>query len=203
MAIEIEQSYLVLVEGKDEQLLFNALLGNEGINNVQVLDIAGKTNLRQNLKALTASPHFGDVLGLGVVRDADTNPTAAFESVRDALTASGLPGPPAPLTPSGQSPQVNVMILPDQDSNGMLESICLDAVAGEPIMQCVEQYFECIGQHNIELQDNRILKAKVQVFLASREDPGKRLGEAAQAGYWPWNAPAFQPMKDFLRDIIL
>ncbi|MBE9572626.1 MAG: hypothetical protein IMF11_18525 [Proteobacteria bacterium] len=201
MAIKIEQSYLVLVEGKDEQLLFEALMENEEINNIQILPIAGKTLLRRHLKALKVAPGFGNVIGLGVVRDADTDPAAAFQSVCDALTDCGLPVPPAPLTPGGNRPHVTVMILPDQHSTGMLESICLSAVAGDPVAPCVEQYFQCMELHGIGLQENRIPKAKVQVFLASREEPGKRLGEAAQAGYWPWNAEAFQPLKNFLRDI--
>ena len=46
-------------------------------------------------------------------------------------------------------------------------------------------------------------KAKVQVFLGSRKEAGKRLGEAAHAGYWPFGDNAFRPMKDFLQQISL
>ena len=45
---------------------------------------------------------------------------------------------------------------------------------------------------------NNLSKARVQAFLSSRIEPGKRLGEAAEAGYWPFNNPVFNPIKDFL-----
>jgi hypothetical protein len=34
--------------------------------------------------------------------------------------------------------------------------------------------------------------------LASRPRPGLRLGEAAEASIWPWDHPAFEPLKAFL-----
>jgi len=64
----------------------------------------------------------------------------------------------------------------------------------------VEQYFECLQQEELPLPDN-MSKAKVQVFLASRRKAGLRLGEAAQAGYWPWDAKAFEHVRDFLQRI--
>jgi len=64
----------------------------------------------------------------------------------------------------------------------------------------VEQYFECLQQEELPLPDN-ISKAKVQVFLASRCKAGLRLGEAAQAGYWPWDDQAFRQVRDFLQQI--
>jgi hypothetical protein len=68
------------------------------------------------------------------------------------------------------------------------------------VMCCMEQYFQCLKQKNLPLPGN-ISKAKVQVFLASRHKAGLRLGEAAQAGYWPWEAEAFGEVKDFLQRI--
>jgi hypothetical protein len=84
----------------------------------------------------------------------------------------------------------------------MLEDLCLKAVVQDPAMLCVEQYFECLQQEELPLPDN-ISKAKAQVFLASRRKAGLRLGEAAQAGYWPWEAKAFEQVRDFLQHIAL
>jgi hypothetical protein len=82
----------------------------------------------------------------------------------------------------------------------MLEDLCLRAVAQDPAMLCVKQYFKCLQQQGLSLPDN-MSKAKVQVFLASRPKAGLRLGEAAQAGYWPWNENAFEQVRDFLQRI--
>lgn len=82
----------------------------------------------------------------------------------------------------------------------MLEDICLKAVAQDPAMFCVEQYFQCLQQQGLSVPSNTS-KAKVQVFLASRPEAGKRLGEAAQAGYWPWDDEAFAQATTFLQHI--
>lgn len=200
MAVPIEQSNVLVVEGKEEVFFFEALIKHLGLQNIQIMDMKGKTRLRARLKALASSPRFADVISLGVVRDANKDPIAAFQSVRDALQAVGLAAPERPLVPAGHSPQVMVMILPEEGAPGMLEDLCLRAVVQDPAMLCVEQYFQCLQQQGLSLPHNTS-KAKVQVFLASREEPGKRLGEAAQAGYWPWGDESFEQVRAFLQQI--
>lgn len=198
MAVKIEQPNVLVVEGREEELFFGALIKHLGLQKVQTMPIGGKEQLRRNLRALVLSPGFSEVVSLGVVRDANADPRAAFQSVRDALWAVNLPAPERPLLPVGHSPRVAVMILPDEDTPGMLEDLCLRAVEQDPAMLCVEQYFQCLQQQSLPLPQ-QMPKAKVHVFLASRSDPGKRLGEAAQAGYWPWDAQAFDQVKNFLQ----
>jgi hypothetical protein len=92
------------------------------------------------------------------------------------------------------------MILPEEGAHGMLEDLCLKAVARDPAIGCVEYYFQCLQQQGLSVSHNTS-KAKIQAFLASRPEEGKRLGEAAQAGYWPWNNEAFLQVRDFLQKI--
>lgn len=199
MAVEIEQPIVLVVEGKEEEVFFQAFINHLRFEGIQILPIGGKEQLRPNLKALVASPGFSKVTSLGVVRDADANPDAAFQSVQDALKGAKLPTPERPLVPIGRSPRVAVMILPEGNAPGMLEDLCLKSVAQDPAMTCVEKYFQCL-QKKVSLPDN-LSKAKVQVFLASRPKAGLRLGEAAQAGYWLWKREAFQPLISFLNNL--
>jgi len=199
MAVEVMEPYVLVVEGKEEEFFFDALIKHLGLQNIQVVEVSGKTNFRARLKALSLV--FKErVVSLGVVRDANANPNAAFQSVQDALKAANLPAPEHPLLPVGERPRVAVLILPEVGIPGMLEDLCLRAVVRDPAMLCVEQYFGCLQQEELPLPDN-VSKAKVQVFLASRRQAGLRLGEAAQAGYWPWEAKAFEQVKDFLQQI--
>ena len=200
MAVRIEQPNVLVVEGREEELFFGAFIQHLGLQNIQTMPIGGKEQLRRNLKALVVSPGFSEVIFLGVVRDANADPGAAFQSVHDALQAVNLPAPEYPLVPVGERPRVAVMILPEESAPGMLEDLCLKAVVQDPAMLCVEQYFECLQQEELPLPDNTS-KAKVQVFLASRRKAGLRLGEAAQAGYWPWDGKAFEQVRDFLQKI--
>ncbi|MBM4048458.1 MAG: hypothetical protein FJ279_25420 [Planctomycetes bacterium] len=200
MAIEIAKPSVLVVEGREEELFFGALLDYMELLNVQIAPIGGKRRLRENLKALVSQRTFADVVSLGVVRDANSDPKAAFQSVRDALREAGLPAPERPLLPTGRSPRVAVLILPEASAPGTLEDLCLRAVARDPAMLCVEQYILCLEKERLALPAN-MSKAKVQTFLASRREAGKRLGEAAQAGYWPWGHAAFDQVRDFLRQI--
>lgn len=81
----------------------------------------------------------------------------------------------------------------------MIEDVCLDSVKTDPAMECVDLYFECISQ--AEMQGPRevwMSKARVHAFLASRDRPDLRLGEAAEKGIWEFDTDAFLPLKDLL-----
>ncbi len=200
MALAILQPTVLIVEGKDEEQFFDALINYIGLKGIQILPIGGKTRLKYNLKALVSTTRFSEIKSLGIIRDANTNPDSAFQSVQKALQDSGLPVPSKALKPVGFKPRITVMILPDEKTPGMLEDVCINAVSNDPSFFCVEGYFKCLQQENFTLPRN-LSKAKVQVFLASRPEAGKRLGEAAQEGYWPWDNNAFSKLKEFLLQI--
>jgi hypothetical protein len=196
MNITIEHPVVFVVEGKDEERFFGAMLRHMGISNVQVLGIGGKANLTPRLKALVHGPFFNRVIRLGVVRDADDDPEAAFQSVSHSLGAAGLAAPTAPSRLFGDSPAVAVLIVPPEGT-GALEDICLSSVANDPAIPCITAFFDCVEP--LLGTPRHIGKAKVQAFLSCRPEEGKRLGEAAEAGYWPWEAPCFGVVKEFIR----
>lgn len=187
----------LVVEGKEDQRFFEALIVHLHISQIQVLPIGGKTKLRPNLSSLVSNSDFiSQVNSIGIVRDADKNPKGAFQSVCSALKAVNLSVPKHPLTAMGQKPRVSVMILPSIDSSGSLEDICLKAVEAQPSMLCVEEYFNCIKQNDLPMPAD-VSKARIQVYLSSIEAE-LRLGEAAGKGFWDWSHPAFDPLKQFL-----
>jgi hypothetical protein len=200
MTEEITALRLLVVEGVDERLFFGALIRHLGLekdesSRIQIWALEGKTSLRAKFKALTLASGFSRVTSLGVVRDANDDPNAAFSSIQDALDFVDLSVPQETMTPVGAKPTVIVTLVPDKGA-GMLEDVCLAAVQKDPAMACVDKYFSCLRGNGISSFQNAA-KSKVQAFLASRREV-KRLGEAAQAGYWPWNAQAFRPVTDFL-----
>ncbi len=199
--IEIEKPNILIVEGRDEELFFDSLIKHLELDNIQILDIGGKTIFRDRLNALITSPRFSEVSTLGIVRDANSNPSAAYQSICNALQSVKLSIPERPLIMAGSNPRVVVLILPKEDEPGMLEDLCLKSVESDPALTCTEQYFQCLQIQNIPLPHNTS-KAKTQVFLASRHEAGKRLGEAAQAGYWSWDSNAFEQVRNFLRQMI-
>lgn len=196
----IEKSSVLVVEGEQDRFFFEAFIRNLSLENIQVLGIGGKTTLSSRLITLAQRSGFSDtVTSLGIVRDADDNPKGAFQSVCSALKAAELSVPRRPLSTVGSTPRVTVMILPDANSTGMLEDVCLKAVENETAMSCVNEFFECLLQQGLSLPKNAS-KARIQVYLAALEAE-LRLGEAAQKGLWTWSHPAFDEIKAFLRQI--
>lgn len=195
--VRIEKPKLLIVEGKDEELFFAGMIVHLQLTDIQVVGIGGKERIRSQLSAIVKEPQFSEVTALGVVRDADTDPKSAFQSVRDALAAAGLPFPKKPLQPVKGHPRVNVMILPSSERKGALEDLCLEAVAQDSANTCVHEFFDCLSDKDVA-SPKELSKAKVRVFLSSREDPTLPLGLAATKGYWPFGNSAFDPLREFL-----
>lgn len=205
--VQIRQPKLLVVEGKDEENFFKAALTNHlTIPDIQVLGIGGKTLLTGSLIALKNDPAFPAVQCLAVIRDADLSPInaiataapSAFTSVCASLTDPGVqlvcPGAHGQFAPG--SPRVGVFIMPDGTSDGMLETLCMNAVSSRSEYACVTSFFTCFQAH--ATLPNNIHKARAHVWLASRIEPDKRVGEAALAGYWPFAEPAFQDLWNFI-----
>ena len=199
MSLPIAGPKLLLGEGEDEVRFFRALLRDLAIRDVQVEKYQGKSNLGYYLRTLVALPDFGNVVSLGVTRDADDNIGGAFQSVRSALQRAGLAVPTAPGIMASGSPPARAFILPDNASPGMLEDLCLSSVQAHPGHSCLDVYFQCASAAG-RIPSNRA-KARVHAWLASEAEPEKRLGEAAAAGYWPWTNPAFAPLITFVRSL--
>jgi uncharacterized protein DUF3226 len=208
MSVQVVRTKLLIVEGKDEENFFSAaLVMHLKRADIQVLPIGGKTNLSRNLNELKNDPAFVSVESLAVVRDADvTMPGAttsaaagAFASVCGSLAHVGLPHPAAHGTFVDGPPRVGIYIMPNGIDDGTLETLCTDAVSGEPEFHCLEEYFACLVQHQVVLTN--IHKARAHAWLASRPESDKRLGEAALAGYWPWRAAEFLNLLGFIQSL--
>ena len=83
---------------------------------------------------------------------------------------------------------------------GNWRDLCLWALEGEPEMQCVSEFMQCIEDHSGVVPKNPA-KGRVYAYLASKEDPELRLGEAAQRGYLPWGDSAFVQLIDFVKSV--
>ncbi len=208
MSFKIQKPKLLVVEGRDDQFCFEAALRDHlGLTDIQVMPIGGKTLLTRNLTGLIADPDFATVGSLAVVRDADettpdaTMPAAAqsFQSVCGSLRHANLSCPPAHGQFSDGPPRVGVFIVPNGTDDGMLETLCLHTVSALPEFPCVDAYFQCLQAHQIAPKN--LHKARAHAWLASRPEPDRRVGEAAQAGYWPRDSQAFDDLWAFLRSM--
>lgn len=195
---ELCKPKLLIGEGKEEEIFFSAFLKQLNIDDVQVEEYRGKQGLSSYLKTLKMRPGYLNIVSLGITRDADNSAQSAFQSVCGSLNRASLPVPSKPGEITGNSPQVSILILPDDQNSGMLEDLCLAAVKIDPVLRCVDDYLECV-QRTIGRTSNNVAKARVHAWLSSQIEPDRRLGEAAKAGYWPWDSPGFNHLKQFLQ----
>lgn len=205
--ITVEKPKLLIVEGKDDEFIFKALVKKLALADVQILPVGGKTLIKENLAALVLDPGFPRVNALAILRDADfpedtvvagTAASIAFRSVCDALAHNGLPVPTTHGVFASGSPRTVVFILPDGESDGMLEDLCLASFTSDPAHECVNRYFTCLAAAGITHAENRIAKARMHALLASRREPDLQLGMAATRGYLDFSGPAFAPVVDLL-----
>ena len=205
----ITAPHVLLVEGKDEELFFRALLNREmaqGGPGCQVIPL-GKDRFRPRLLGLAADIRGRAVGAVGVVRDADDDAEGALQSVCDALAAAGFTRPAEHGVIVAGDPRVGVFIMPDGRQPGALEALCRRSVRASAAGLCVDEYMRCLTEQNgweATTKGNTAQwdKAFVHAYLASRKNPVVRTGEGALQEVWDFGHEAFHPVTEFLRRLI-
>lgn len=199
--IELAHRTLLVVEGMDDARFLEALLESLGLRDCHLAIYEGKDSLAAFLAALKTLPRFAPIVErIGVVRDADDDPEGAFQSACKALEMNGFKVPAAPGSLTDQKPRVSIFLFPDCQRAGVLETLCLDSLANDPAIKCVQAYIECLISKGLP-PPKSLDKAKLQAFLGSKPALKRLLGEAADAGYFPWDHAVFDPLKNFLRNL--
>ncbi len=189
---------LVLVEGNEEKVLFEHVCGHLGLAGIEIKDYGGKGKLAPFLKGLTLGREFRTIVrSLAITRDADASASSAFQSVSDACKRAGLKPPPTVGAVGDGRPAVRIHILPGGSRPGAPEDVCLESIADQPIMKCVNELLECVESVGAPIPRN-VAKARVYAFLAVQEKPGRRIAETAGSGTWPFESPAFAPIRKLL-----
>jgi len=195
----IKRSRLLVGEGWEEMRFFRALADHLKIADIQIEQCGGKHGLVPYIRTWPVRPGFWQLHSIGITRDADTSAQSAFESICNALAEIRLTPPESLGVPSPGRPKISVLILPHGRETGMLEDVCLESVRPDPSIECVAAYFDCLKREaGREPKVSKMSKAQIRVWLASMSEPDKHLGEAAECGYWPWDSPAFDSVKQFL-----
>ena len=204
----IDHEILLLVEGRDACNFFDALRRHLNLVDFGVKDFGGVDELGDYLAALVSAPGFRNVARLGIVRDAETSDDPAdtarraFQSMQSALENAGLPVPDQPAQATGDDadqPAVAVLILPDGDREGMLETLLCETFAGTSADRCVEGFLQCVEESDEPI--HRPDKARAHAYLATKPDPHVSVGVAAQKGYWDLDHAALNGVREFLTSL--
>lgn len=201
--VEIKKDKLFLVEGNDDQNFFQKLMQKISIDNIQIISLGGKDKFKTpNFRSVINAPGFREIKSLGIVRDADEDGEDAFKSICAVLKECGLPEPTEPMEITGKNLKVGILIIPPSSKKGKIEDLCLFSLKEHTEMSCVDNYFKCLKKNlSSEKFPKDLSKAKIQAFLASREESVPHLGIAAQRSYFPLEHDVFKEVKDFIKKL--
>ena len=204
--IRIEKAKLLLVEGADALHFFISVLGAFGVDDVQVMNFGGITELTNFLKTLSNQENYESVTTIAVARDAETDTSSAIQSVRKSFKEVRLPVPGKPFEFAEGTkgmPRTAFMLFPGSDGQnlqpGTLEDLCLEIVKDPSTFGCVDEYIECLKKLN-DQKIRQLHKIKLHSYLAGKDDfAGLKIGEAANAGAWNWGHDSFKQFKDVIK----
>lgn len=197
----ISQKKLLAVEGKDDVEFFEALLKDMKIGECEIREVGGKDQFKNKIPALVKVPGFSNVQRLGIIRDADKNPSAAFDSIVNILKKEKLNGKslvgPKKINQFGRGIiKIGIYLMPGKSQLGMLEDLCLKTVENQPAMKCVDFFVECASK--LKKKPRNLSKTKVQTYLAAMPEIVNSLGIGAKKGYWNFGSSELNDLKSFL-----
>ena len=197
--INITETKQLLVEGNDDLRVFSALMETIPVRDIQIQRYGGKQNLKSFLRNFVEDDNFENVTSIGIHRDADTSAIDAERSIQGTLDALNLPKPSSPLTiaQTDDLPSIAYLVVPHYKNNGSIEDVCLDSVNEQTILGCVEGYMECLESIS-PYEFVATPKARTYAYLASRKPYNLRVGEAADAGEWNFDAESFEPLRNLI-----
>lgn len=194
------------------------------------ISLSSKTKLETTLKELKINPTFKNIKRLLIITDADDDYNKSYATVSQLLKKYILPIPGInERFATDDQITVGIYFFPDNKTPGMLESLCIQSVSEEPIYKdCVQKFFDCIANHNPKrrraprtpgiryyphCEDKAKLQAFVsgrqlldsiigcEVYLAAQDQTKSMVGHGAQEGYWNFDHPCFDSLKEFVLNL--
>jgi hypothetical protein len=201
--------YLLLVEGKDDQHVFYALLRHHQVP--EVFEIMNKEGIDNLLEALPTELKRSDLERLGIVVDANTSLDARWTNLRNILLRAGGKDIPAQPDPNGtvvavEQPDrtltVGIWIMPDNTLPGMLENFIGFLVPpGDTLWPRAGECIAQIPEAERRFPQAQQTKAHIHTWLAWQEEPGTPLGLAITKRYLDADAPHAQQLVDWIRHL--
>lgn len=219
-AISIIKEHLLLVEGEDEKEFFDELLKHEQINNIQVFPFGGKDNLTCdefiNINLMTSLKSTDlDIRAFSIVLDCDNgNVGDCINKVNTFIQKVNMHKPKGNEAGiitfdkiksckqfTSRHTPIALYVMPDCESKGSLETLCIKAVKNENFMTCIENFINCVETQNPNISHKD--KRRVLAYLASSSEKCKqvRTGHGIKAGLFDLNSAVFQDVKDFIRQM--
>lgn len=190
---------VLLVEGQDDKHVVAHLCTQSGL--ARNFDIVPKGGFPELSRSIPVELAVSGRLALGVVVDANDNPGARWQAVRDRCKGRGiaLPSHPDPegVVVEGR-PRVGVWIMPDNQSPGQLEDLVAAMIPAEDVVWPLAQDF--VDRIPEPERPRPAIKAQVHAWLAARAE-ASRMGAAIGMGHLDASSLAVAGLINWLRHL--
>ncbi len=192
----------MLVEGNDDFNVVWRIAEIRSIPQFHIYEAGGIDNLLARIDLQSRVPGRR---ALGILVDANDNPTARWQAISHRLAPLGItlpqtPDPAGTIIPAQNDlPRIGVWLWPDNRNPGELEDFIISLIPeNDPIWPLSENYINTIlTRHLNKFTPGKKSRAQVHAWLAVREDP-RRMGQAIQYGDLNPTAPPFAAFATWL-----
>jgi hypothetical protein len=207
---------VLLVEGQDEKRTIPELIELNGINwgsgkntVVHIKDYEGYENILKPASISTELKADG-IEALGILLDADENPTDRWIAIRNACRNSkAISNIPDELPEEGliikadNGVRVGIWIMPDNKLPGMLETFLgyLLPADGNALWEFATSTTEAAKAKGAPFTESHREKAKIYSWLAWQEPPGRQLHQAIKERILDPKHPEAQKFVNWFRQL--
>ena len=177
-----------LVEGKDEEIVCSKILAKCRKIKINKTDINGITKI---IPALSAALKDPEIQKIAVILDADKNFDSIIESICSNLKVNGFIFPKYKKNSGLITNQVTsnivtkkivgVWIMPNHESNGMLEDFLINIIPqNDSQKNSVNEFLNKLEELELNLYNKDLHRSKafIHCWLSIQKSPGKPFGQA-------------------------
>jgi hypothetical protein len=203
----------LLVEGAKDRRLFPYLMEANGVSwpkgnePVEIKDLGGNLLAKYEASAEIKEP---GLQRLGIVLDADDNVAGSWQSIKEWF-GEWFPDMPEEIpfegyvsTPNERGIRLGAWIMPDNQSEGMLETFLklLVKESDKTLFAFVEKTcLEAKSSYNAGFKDVHFDKARIHTYLSWQDEPGRQLHEAIAHGVLDPVSSHSQPIVRWFRTL--
>lgn len=211
----MSETPLILVEGADDKHFLWHFLDTNKLTFPfdHIINCKGIERLKENFGVRL---ELGNLPGLGIIIDADSNVEAQWQSIRNIMIEKGYPNTPKSPNPKGTivkhpNPEnnieiiniVGVWIMPNNQIPGILEDFIQFMVPDKN--EQLSYAKQCVANIPGKKQfgENNISKAEIHTWLAWQEEPGTPLGQAVTKRYLDSDRTHTLPLLEWVRQLFV
>ncbi len=212
---------IVLGEGEPDEKFINKVAKAAGLPEFGTRNPRGggssygKAGFGRRLMALRTETNVEEQKAVLIIADNDDDPAAAFHDIQKQIRESnkdeerqwGVPTKPRELaTSSGSLPSIGVLMVPWDDEQGCLETLCFDAAKAQrpDHAKCVEDLVKCAKAESWVISSLSKLRMRVMTASLCEKDPNTGLqyiwteGRGCPTDISPLNSEVFKKIVDYL-----